>query len=177
MAGGGRGGRLHALVLRPIGDGGSEHLEEAVPLPAEITLAEGLQEVGREAPADAVCSVPTVSTRHAMLRVGASGAGHSRCTRSQQCRLPAQMRRVMLLRSGLLRNTEELSAVAAAAENGTDVFITDLNSTNGTFVKLPGAEAPQELEPMEWSPLPMGSQVVFGACCPINQRFFLVRQC
>ena len=41
-------------------------------MPGEITLKEGLYELGREEPADVIVPVPTVSTRHAMLRVGAS---------------------------------------------------------------------------------------------------------
>lgn len=42
-----------------------------MPLPGEIVLREGLYELGREEPADVIVAVPTVSTRHAMLRVGA----------------------------------------------------------------------------------------------------------
>ena len=54
--------------------------------------------------------------------------------------------------------------VCSGAEDGKDVYITDLNSTNGTFVRGPGSEEEeQELQPMEWTPLLIGSQVVFGA--------------
>ncbi len=54
------------------GDGSTKHLEKPVSLPGEIALdQEGLYELGREQPADIIVPVPTVSTRHAMLRVGA----------------------------------------------------------------------------------------------------------
>ena len=58
------------MVLRPTGDGSSDHLDAEVQPPGIINLIEGLQEVGRESPADVVCAVPTVSSRHAMIRVG-----------------------------------------------------------------------------------------------------------
>lgn len=58
------------MVLRPTGDGSSDHLDADVLPPGIINLIEGLQEVGRESPADVVCAVPTVSSRHAMIRVG-----------------------------------------------------------------------------------------------------------
>lgn len=62
--------QLHVMVLRPTGDGSSDHLDAEVQPPGIINLIEGLQEVGRESPADVVCAVPTVSSRHAMIRVG-----------------------------------------------------------------------------------------------------------
>ena len=46
---------------------------------------------------------------------------------------------------------------------GSEVSITDLNSTNGTMVRLPRMDRPEELEPLEWIVLPVGSEVVFGA--------------
>jgi len=102
-------------VLRPTGDGSFDHLDRAVELPGEIKLTEGLQELGRESPADVVCAVPTVSTRHAMIRVEAG-----------------------------------------------QVNITDLNSTNGTFVKFPEAEDEEELVPMRATPVPVGAEIIFG---------------
>jgi len=61
-----RGGAVRA------GNGSTKHLEKPVSLPGEIALdQEGLYELGREQPADIIVPVPTVSTRHAMLRVGA----------------------------------------------------------------------------------------------------------
>ena len=51
------------------GDGSTNHLEESVPLPGELELKDGVFEVGREEPADIVIPVPTVSGRHALLRV------------------------------------------------------------------------------------------------------------
>lgn len=38
-------------------------------LPGEIELQDGVYEVGREEPADVVIPVPTVSGRHALLRI------------------------------------------------------------------------------------------------------------
>ena len=43
-----------------------------MPLPGELELKDGVFEVGREAPADIVIPVPTVSGRHALLRVSES---------------------------------------------------------------------------------------------------------
>lgn len=44
-------------------------MDEAVDLPGEIELQDGVYEVGREEPADVVIPVPTVSGRHALLRI------------------------------------------------------------------------------------------------------------
>lgn len=55
------------------GDGDSAHLgagEEMGAAP-KIELANGLFEIGRVDPADIVIPIPSVSGRHAMLRVGA----------------------------------------------------------------------------------------------------------
>jgi len=57
------------LVLTPIGNGNWEHIGDKVPLPEPIPLKQGVYEVGRAAPADIVLRIPTVSTRHALLRV------------------------------------------------------------------------------------------------------------
>ncbi|KAL4439002.1 hypothetical protein ABPG77_006939 [Micractinium sp. CCAP 211/92] len=100
-----RAGRLcvsSKLVLTPTGDGSTEHLGEDVALPGAIDLKEGLYELGRASPADIVISIPTVSTRHAMLRVA----------------------------------DPESPAPGS-------VQVSDLGSTNGTFVDG------QELEPMK----------------------------
>ncbi|KAL4452604.1 hypothetical protein ABPG75_008266 [Micractinium tetrahymenae] len=113
-----RAGRLcvsSKLVLTPTGNGSTEHIGEEVPLPGAIELKEGLFELGRAAPADIVIGIPTVSTRHAMLRV----------------------------------------ADTAAPAPGS-VQISDLGSTNGTFVDG------EELEPMKATALAVGSTVVFG---------------
>lgn len=160
--------RLHALVLRPTGDGSSDHLEASVELPGELPLAEGLQEIGREPPADAVCAVPTVSTRHAMIRVGAAQDLYLIPIITSASLLCNTMLKLMSAPAWNLRT--QMSQAAVCAEGGKDVYITDLNSTNGTFVRLPQAEEAQELEPMEWSPLPVGSQVVFGARRPNSRR-------
>ncbi|KAK9827293.1 hypothetical protein WJX81_001312 [Elliptochloris bilobata] len=98
------------LVLVPTGDGTTDHLDDGnVPLPGEILLKEGLYELGREEPADVMVPVPTVSTRHAMLRV----------------------------------------------ESG-NVTVTDLDSTNGTYVDE------REVNPLRSAKLKVGSEVVFG---------------
>lgn len=103
------------LVLTPTGTGTTEHIGEEVALPTAIDLKEGLFELGRADPADIIIPIPTISTRHAMLRVA---------------------------------DGEQPRAGG--------VQVTDLGSTNGTFVDG------QELEPMKAATLPVGGEVVFG---------------
>lgn len=69
------------LVLRPTGNGSYDHIGDEVPLPQTIPLKDGVFEVGRAAPADIQINVPTVSSRHALLRVGTSN--------SPRCSLPS----------------------------------------------------------------------------------------
>lgn len=57
------------LVLRPTGNGSFEHIGDEVPQPQPIILKEGVFEVGRASPADIQIPIPTVSSRHALLRV------------------------------------------------------------------------------------------------------------
>ena len=57
------------LWIYPAGDGNTKHLDEAVDLPGDIELQDGVFAVGREEPADVVIPVPTVSGRHALLRI------------------------------------------------------------------------------------------------------------
>ncbi|GBF89894.1 hypothetical protein Rsub_02598 [Raphidocelis subcapitata] len=97
------------LVLTPTGSGSCEHIGSKLPLPKPIPLKDGVYEVGRSSPADILLPIPTVSTRHALLRV----------------------------------------------EDAT-VYITDLNSTNGTLVN--GVE----LSPMDNVAVEVGAEVVFG---------------
>jgi hypothetical protein len=52
------------------GNGSFEHIGDEVPLPQAIPLKEGVFEVGRASPADIQIPIPTVSSRHALLRVG-----------------------------------------------------------------------------------------------------------
>ncbi|EFN51446.1 hypothetical protein CHLNCDRAFT_140170 [Chlorella variabilis] len=59
-----------ALQLTPTGDGTQQHLDAEVAIPGAIKLQEGLFELGRAPPADILIEIPTVSTRHATLRVG-----------------------------------------------------------------------------------------------------------
>ena len=87
------------------GDGSTDHLDEDVPTPKEIQLSDGQYELGREEPAQIVIPYPTVSSRHAMLRVGESLS----CSRA-----PATFR-----------------TNANCATDGEEVSVTDLNSTNG----------------------------------------------
>ena len=76
----------HALNAKPsssapdgrlfrLGNGSCRHLDREVQRPSSISLDSGVFEVGREAPADIVVPVPTVSGHHAMLRIGKSPAG------------------------------------------------------------------------------------------------------
>ena len=78
------------------GDGSTKHLDEAVDLPGDIELQDGVYEVGREEPADVVIPVPTVSGRHALLRISkplnsailqVRGRLYSLCDRLQTARL------------------------------------------------------------------------------------------
>eukprot|EP00878_Enallax_costatus_P002873 GHUV01003066.1.p2 GENE.GHUV01003066.1~~GHUV01003066.1.p2 ORF type:complete len:192 (+),score=47.40 GHUV01003066.1:321-896(+) len=57
------------LVLRPTGNGNTEHIGDDVKMPPPIPLQDGLYEVGRASPADIQINIPTVSSRHALLRV------------------------------------------------------------------------------------------------------------
>jgi hypothetical protein len=52
------------------GNGSFEHIGDEVPAPQAIPLKEGVFEVGRTSPADIQIPIPTVSSRHALLRVG-----------------------------------------------------------------------------------------------------------
>lgn len=52
------------------GTGNSDHIGDKVALPPVIHLTDGVYEVGRTSPADIRIQVPTVSSRHALLRVG-----------------------------------------------------------------------------------------------------------
>jgi len=59
------------LVLQPVGDGSTAHIEgnaEVEPSPV-LVLPEGIHEVGRLDTADIVVPLPTVSGRHAMIRI------------------------------------------------------------------------------------------------------------
>ena len=47
-----------------------DHLDNEVPTPQEIPLSDGQFEVGREDSAQLPVRLPTVSARHAMLRIG-----------------------------------------------------------------------------------------------------------
>ncbi|KAK9820552.1 hypothetical protein WJX72_011605 [[Myrmecia] bisecta] len=95
--------------LVPTGDGSCEHLDQKVAMPEPIKLTKGLFELGREDPADIVVPLPTISARHAMLRV----------------------------------------------DDGS-VTVTDLDSTNGTYIDG------RELVPMRGEELPLGAEVTFG---------------
>lgn len=99
------------MALVPCGDGDTQHLGDTMPEQEapKIELAEGLFEVGRMQPADIVIPIPSVSGRHAMIRVDDSR-----------------------------------------------ITLTDLRSTNGTFIDG------QELEPMQAYEVVPGSQVIFG---------------
>ena len=61
----------HARPCLPAGNGNSDHIGDKVALPSVIHLNDGVYEVGRTSPADIRIDVPTVSSRHALLRVGA----------------------------------------------------------------------------------------------------------
>lgn len=56
-------------ILSPVGDGKSDHLDGEFSLPGAIELVPGLYEVGRMEPADIVLEIPTISSRHCLLRV------------------------------------------------------------------------------------------------------------
>jgi pSer/pThr/pTyr-binding forkhead associated (FHA) protein len=97
------------LVLVPTGDGSVEHLDKAVELPGMLELKEGTYTLGRSEPADLVIAVPTVSAKHAELKVA-----------------------------------------------GGQVTVTDLNSTNGTFIEE------EEIEANTPNELPLGAEIIFG---------------
>ena len=47
-----------------------DHLDESVQQPGMLELKEGTYTLGRSAPADIVIGVPTVSAKHAEIKVG-----------------------------------------------------------------------------------------------------------
>ena len=119
------------------GSGSCRHLDRQVPKPSSIALNSGVFEVGREIPADIVVPLPTVSGRHAMLQVGAS------------LRLSSKI-------SWILETFDVLLIFA----EGSSVRVTDLNSTNGTYI------GGKQLEPMAAMELVIGEEVTFGAHVP-----------
>eukprot|EP00210_Caulerpa_lentillifera_P004770 g4554.t1 len=93
-----------------LGDNKTDHIGGVqAPVVSEVKLNSGVYEVGREKPADVVIPVPTVSARHALIRI-----------------------------------------------SETEVTVTDLESTNGTFINK------VELNPMRSEKLELGSEVIFG---------------
>lgn len=54
------------------GDGSQDHLDEPVDPPKEIPLEDGQFEVGRGEDATLRLALPTVSSKHAIIRVGQS---------------------------------------------------------------------------------------------------------
>ena len=53
------------------GDGLTKHIDnEVVPKTQPVTLQAGVIEVGRARPAEVVIPAPTVSSRHAIMRIG-----------------------------------------------------------------------------------------------------------
>jgi len=65
------------LLLRPSGDGDTSHIEVTDDFTAASTLelkTGALYELGRVQEADLVVPLPTVSARHAALRVGEDGS-------------------------------------------------------------------------------------------------------
>lgn len=55
------------FVLTPTGDGTCDHLPEDYPLPVEIALSGAEVTVGRDAPAEIVIPIPTVSGNHCQI--------------------------------------------------------------------------------------------------------------
>lgn len=66
---------LPCLPAASTGNGNSDHIGDKVALPPVIHLNDGVYEVGRTSPADIRIAVPTVSSRHALLRVGEGWGG------------------------------------------------------------------------------------------------------
>lgn len=97
------------LVLVPTGDGSTGHLGMDVTMPSSFELKEGTLELGRDVPADLIVPVPTVSSRHAILKV-----------------------------------------------EGSKLSVTDLNSTNGTYI------SGEQLPPMQPTQVGVGDEVIFG---------------
>lgn len=66
-----------------------DHLDESVQVPGMLELKEGTHTLGRAAPADLVIGVPTVSAKHAEIKVGESSPSSTSskaATLHQQCR-------------------------------------------------------------------------------------------
>lgn len=144
------------------GDGSCAHLEKQVSLPNKLRLTDGLYEVGREKPADIVIAIPTISSRHAMIRVGEPEVAEcsynslDTSVRSKVGQSCPQLRSWST--SGLCAVAEQLLTESLRFADGKSVNITDLNSTNGTYLDS------DALTPMKAQEVPIGSEVTFGEC-------------
>lgn len=139
-------------MLTPTGSGSRDHIpgDAKIPPPAPIPLKDGVYEVGRSAPADILLPIPTVSTRHALLRVGeqtgARGAallvfGAAFCS---------------ALTHTLTTPNHFHSPLVITTPEDVTVYVTDLSSTNGTLVDL------RELSPLETATVAVGQEITFG---------------
>ena len=116
-----------------------------------------LWQVGRESPADIIVAVPTVSTRHAMLRLGAGPSIVSSCFLNfaswTPCLNTLQLSCICYKLSAEPSKPQQMCN--APAENNR-VSVTDLSSTNGTYLD------DEELVPLRAIEMSVGTEITFG---------------
>ena len=102
-----------------------------------------LAQIGRESPADIIVAVPTVSTRHAMLRLG------KELTQSLSSL-------TLLVVSPVWSFGVTTPRIFCICAENNRVSVTDLSSTNGTYVD------DEELVPLRAIEMSVGAEVTFG---------------
>lgn len=115
-------------------------------------------QVGRESPADIIVPVPTVSTRHAMLRLGAVLTHGLYCASSRSCLRTYLWLLLTCCCFYLLCHQNCVTSArhpGAPAENNR-VSVTDLSSTNGTYLD------DEELVPLRAIQMSVGAEITFG---------------
>ena len=140
-----------------------------MPATQPIALKDGVFEVGRVEPADIIIPIPTVSSRHALLRVGAWPPAPTwrlmldvaiplmqRCHVSGMLAAPARQAAAAALPLRASPGSHACTAASLLSADGAKVMVTDLGSTNGTEVDG------KELEAMANTAVPLGCEITFG---------------
>jgi hypothetical protein len=141
---------LHAVaqwVLIPIGTGDSTHLDAPATLPPTILLGADKLVVGRELSSTVNLALP--------VPTGASRPAGRRAHSAERASSAA----VALDTARAVSGTHAMIDVVAG-----DYYVTDLASTNGTYVDG------EELTAGTPCKLALGAEVIFGACSPARQE-------
>lgn len=138
-----------------VGDGSCDHLDDQnIPLPDEIKLTTGLFEVGTSA-----AGAPDMHLANVAINAFVAGREGTSCRHCcispyslyQTCYVAARYRTMLPYHSAIAHH----SACLCIAEND-KLSITDLNSTNGTYID------DEELVPMRAMEISLGAEVTFG---------------